>query len=389
MSDARGLGPTAATAKAIAAVLVVLVGSVGGAFALGLVGAPSVVGVENRFGAVTESTSQIETELTVHNPNPVGVQLGGMTIDYSVRMNEVLMAQGTKEGVAVETGNSTLPFRTGMNNSQIPAWWVSHVSNDEHTTLRVDASVHSSLLGRTFGAPKVTREVNTSVISAFRTEEARPIEADAAAVTNPVMVLNRTEASWGTVDEETTEIRMTLHLYNPKPYPVTLSSLGYDITMNDIGVGEGEAGRTTTIPPGETVPVRATTHIDTGTLDEWWVSHLERNQVTDLRMELFLTFDLSAAGAGERRIELDEFNRTVETDLFGTKNASDGSGGAGEDGSGSSGDGDDGGGSDAPGTETSTGTATATPSGGESTATATPTATPGGGTSTATDDGLL
>ena len=381
MSDTRGFVSALSTVKVVAVVAVVLVGSVGAAFALGFVGAPSVVAVENRFGEVTDETSTIRTDMVVRNPNPIGVQLGGTTVDYAVRMNDVRMAEGTKEGVEIETGNSTLTFETGMNNSKIPAWWVSHVSNDEHTDLEVDASVHSSLLGRTFGAPQVTRDIDTNLIGAFRTNESQPIEADAAAVTDPVMILERTEASWGTVDEGTTEVRMTLFLHNPKAYPITLSSLGYDITMNGVDVGDGEAGRTTTIPPGETVPVEATTRIDTQRLDEWWVSHLERNQVTELRMELFLTFDLSAAGAGEQRVKLDEFTETVETDVFGTKDGSDGGSGDGADDAGDSDSGDsDGGAGD--------GTATDAPTDGStSTGTASPTATPAG--TTTTDDGLL
>ncbi|QLG61692.1 LEA type 2 family protein [Halorarum salinum] len=380
MVDTRG---AISTVKVVAVAAVVLVGSVGGAVALGVVGAPSVESVENRFGEVTDETTEIRTDMVVNNPNPIGIRLGGTTVSYTVRMNDVRMAEGSKEGVGVETGNSTLEFRTGMNNSKIPAWWVSHVSNDEHTTLRVDADVHSSLLDRTFGAPQVERDVDTSVIEAFRSEEPRPVEVDSAAVTNPVMVLERTEASWGTVDEGTTEVRMTLYLHNPKPYPITLSEVGYDITMNDVAVGDGEAGRTTTIPPGETVPVEATTTIDTQRLDEWWVSHLDRNQVTDLRLDLYLVIDLSEAGAGERRVDLDEFNETVETDVFGTKNRSaDGTTGGGDDDDASDGDGTD------DGTEAPDGDGTDAPTDG-GTATPTPTATPDGGTTTTEDDGGL
>ncbi|MFC7137390.1 hypothetical protein ACFQRB_14970 [Halobaculum litoreum] len=69
----------------------------GGAFALGVVGAPSVVGVENRFGEVTTETTTVESDLIVNNPNPIGVQLGGLTADYAVSMNGITMAEGTKE----------------------------------------------------------------------------------------------------------------------------------------------------------------------------------------------------------------------------------------------------------------------------------------------------
>ncbi|MFC7137389.1 LEA type 2 family protein [Halobaculum litoreum] len=272
---------------------------------------------------------------------------------------------------------------------------MSHVSNGEHTDLRVDADVHSSLVGRSY-ATQVSRDVNTSIVEAFRTDEPKPLDASSAVVSDPVLVLERTEADWGTVTNETTEVEMTLYLRNPKSYPIAVSEIGYDIHMNDITMGSGEAGRTTVIPPGETVALEATTAIRTQRLDEWWVSHLRRDQVTNLTMPFYLVVDLSETGAGERRIELDGYRRTVETDVFGTKNASgDAAGDA---------DASDDGSSDestpSDGTATATATPTDTPDGsdgglvGESTPTATPTAAPTAtptptGNTTTTDDGGL
>ncbi|UIO99272.1 LEA type 2 family protein [Halobaculum sp. CBA1158] len=393
-TDDRGLS----TLRAIALAAVVVVGSVGGAFALGVVGAPAVEGVENRFGEVTNETTTIESELTVNNPNPIGARLAGVTAEYGVTMNGIAMANGTKEGVDLGTGNTSIPFSTALDNSKIPAWWVSHVENDEHTELRVNADVHSSLVDRSYST-QVTREIDTSIVEAFRTSEPTPLNADAPVVSDPVLYLNRTEAEWGEVNDETTGVEMTLYLHNPKSYPITLSEVGYDIYMNNVTMGGGEAGRTTTIPPGETVPVEATTEIRTQRLDEWWVSHLQRDQVTNLTMPFYLVVDLGEAGGGEQRIELDSYQRTVETDVFGTKSAGDDAdGGSGDDGSedGSADAGDE----DSDNGDAADGTATATPEddgSGDGTATPTesptatptesPTSTPDDGTST--DDGLF
>ena len=360
--------------------VVVMAAAVGGAFALGVVGAPSVVGIENRFGEVTDETTVIESELVVNNPNPVGVTLGGLTAEYGITMNGIAMADGTKEGVEVDTGNSSIPLTTELDNERIPAWWVSHIENDEHTELRVNADVHSSLIDREFSTA-VTRDVNTSIIEAFRTSEPKPLNAEAPVVSDPVLYLNRTEADWGAVDNETTEVEMTLYLHNPKSYPITISEIGYDIRMNNISMGSGEAGRTTTIPPGETVPVEATTEIRTQRLDDWWVSHLQRNQVTNLTMPFYLVVDLSEGGAGEQRIELDGYQRTVETDVFGSKNDAAGDGGDAAGDSDGSGDADGSGSEDtATPSDTTTDDGTRTP-----TPTATPTGTPENGTTT--DDG--
>ena len=245
--------------------------------------------------------------------------------------------------------------------------------------------MHSSLIDREFSTA-VTRDVNTSIIEAFRTSEPTPLNANEPVVSDPVLYLNRTEADWGSVDDETTEVEMTLYLHNPKSYPITISEIGYDIRMNNVSMGSGEAGRTTTIPPGETVPVEATTEIRTQRLDDWWVSHLQRNQVTDLRMPFYLVVDLSEGGSGEQRIELDGYQRTVETDVFGTKNATGDGGDAAGDSGGS--EDADGSGSEDTATETTTESGTTTDGGTATpTPTATPTSTPENGTTT--DGGIL
>ncbi|MEA5408813.1 hypothetical protein VB773_15400 [Haloarculaceae archaeon H-GB2-1] len=58
--------------RTVAIVLAGLGVTVGGAFAAGVLGVPSVVAVENSFAGVSNETTTIETDLTVSNPNPVG-----------------------------------------------------------------------------------------------------------------------------------------------------------------------------------------------------------------------------------------------------------------------------------------------------------------------------
>lgn len=117
MSHTRGTVPAL---KAGAAVVTLLAATLWGAFAVGAVGAPSVVGVENRFGTVT---------------------------------------------------------------------------------------ARSSLLGRSVAVPDVTRGVDTNVVGGFRSDERRPVNASSPLVDDPVAYVERTDAEWGEVNEETTESR--------------------------------------------------------------------------------------------------------------------------------------------------------------------------------------
>lgn len=339
----------------------------GGAFATGVVGAPSVAGVENTFGPVNETTTVVETDLTVSNPNPVGASIGDVTVEYDVLMNDVSLASGVKEGVSVGTGNSTVNFSTAARNERIPPWWISHVRNGEETTVTVDTSVRSSTLGRTANPPNVTRQVETDLLSEFNSTETRPINADQPGVSDPVLYVNETRAEWGEVTESRTSMELTFVVYNPKSYPVAVSELGYDIAMNDVDVGDGATDSEYVVPPKSTETIEATVDIRNDRIDEWWVTHLQRNQVTDLRIDFSARLDLSTTTV---TVPLDPltYTTTIETDIFGTKPA-DGSATDGSE-SGSTGEGetDDGtaeastsdGSTSDDETETSTGAPTAT-----------------------------
>jgi LEA14-like dessication related protein len=364
----------------------------GGAFAAGFLGVPAVDSVDNRFGAVNESVSEVETNLTVDNPNPVGASLGGVRVNYSVAMNDVTMATGEKRGVSVGAGTSTVDLTTGLQNDRIPAWWVSHVNGGEHSDLAVDATVTSSTLGRSVSFQPANRDVDTDILGQFNSSEDQDVDANAPLVSDPVLVIEERNASWGEATSQETPIDLTFAVHNPKSEPVVVSSIGYDITMNDVDVGAGETEETVTIPPGETREVSFPTVIRTQALDDWWVSHLRNDQVTNLTIDFYA--EIQPPGSGESvRVPLDgvTYEKTIETDLFGTKNATAGA------------DGDDG--TSADQTTTTSGgeqttdsegatTTTTTSDGGEQTTTTsgsgeTTTTSDGGGATTTEDDGLL
>lgn len=343
--------------------VVAVVALLGGLVVTGVLGAPSVTGVENRFGGVNETATTVESSLQLSNPNPVGVSLGGLTADYEIRMNGIKMASGTKSGVDVETGESALPLTTFLDNERIPAWWVSHVTAGEETTLRVNADVHSSLLGASFDTPKIERTVETDIVSAFDSTERRPVNAGLPVVSDPVLYVEETSGEWGTVDANRTEVETSFLVSNPKPYPVAVTQVGYEIRMNGIVMGEGVTDREYVIPPGGERRINATTVMRTPRFDEWWVSHLERDQTTTLVIDFALVVDPRTPGAESVRIPLDSLEQTIETDIFGN---------------------DTGGESQ---NESAGGTATRTQTpGGESTPTPTPSTTP---TPAPTDGGLL
>jgi LEA14-like dessication related protein len=296
----------------LALVLVVVAASVAGPL-----GAPSVVGVENRFGPVNESTTVVESDVAVRNPNPVGAA-AGVTVAYAVDVNDVRLATGERRGVRLPPGRSTVSFRTRVRNDRIPEWWVSHVRNGERTVVAVRADVRAGGAA-SFDAPTVTRTVETDLLSGLNSTQPRPVDAGLPVVSDPVLVVEETSAEWGSVTDEATPIRLRVVVRNPKPYPVGMTALSYDASMNGVPVGAGETDAVV-VPPGATRTVETTAALRADAVDDWWVTHLRRNQTSTLRLAFAARIDV---GGTVVEVPLDPlaYERTVETDLLGTTSA--------------------------------------------------------------------
>lgn len=319
--EMAGWGPLRSRLGMVVIIVALVVGSVGGAFAVGLLGTPHIVGVENHFGAVTDRTTVVETDLQVNNPNPFGVRVGGTTIDYRVHLNTVTIASGSKKGLRLERGSSRLSFRTLMRNRQIPKWWVTHVRNGERSTVTVDAHARPSLLRNRSIRTVGTETVETDLIGSFESETVHPVTAPWTPrfTSSPFLYVNRTNATWGRVSEAETPIHTSFLVYNPQPYPIPITEIGYRIWMNGIRVGEGASERGYLVPSGETQTVRARSVIRNSRLDDWWVSHIRNNQMTDLRIEFYARIELPSGRTVRLSFEALEYQQRIETDIFGTK----------------------------------------------------------------------
>ena len=299
--------------------LLVVAGAVGGAFAVGILGVPSVAAVDNTFGEVTNETTEIRTDLVVSNPNPVGVGFDGVSVNYTVSMNDIQMARGGREGVSVGTGNSTIPLETDLRNDAIPPWWVSHVRDGERTTVGIDASVTSGLLGRSVEFSR-SRQIETDLLGAFNSDETRPVNADSALTDDPVLYVNETRGEWGSVSEAETPIDMAFTVYNPNLEPYAVSEIGYDVTMNGVEMASGQTEEGYVIPSRSAERIEFTTALQNRRLDEWWVTHLDADvrghQVSDLRIEFYAVIELPTGE--EVTVPLDEltYEETIVTDIF-------------------------------------------------------------------------
>ncbi|MFA9417278.1 LEA type 2 family protein [Natrinema sp. HArc-T2] len=90
-----------------------------------------------RWGNATVTRTPIDASATVTNPTPLPVPI--TELRYTVRLNGIVVGQGSagQQTVLQPDSTRTLEATAAINNSKLDEWWVTHLRNDERSTLTV------------------------------------------------------------------------------------------------------------------------------------------------------------------------------------------------------------------------------------------------------------
>ncbi len=297
--------------------LVLVVATV--AYGVVAVDRPRVESVENDWGTVTSERTEVETKVTVDNPFLLRLGDAAADVSYTVSLNDVEVAAEEENRVHLAGDESTVAVSTWIDNDEIPAWWASHVNNDETTTVRVEPDIVVDYAGIRVPAEELTRTrtVHTNLLEPLATNESRQFQVS----NQTVFVVDETDAQWGNATVNRTPIEASATVTNSLGIPVPITQLGYTVRLNGIVVGQGVAARQTVLEPNRTRTLEAGAAIDNSKLDEWWVTHRRQGGASNLTVDFNATI---AYGGVERTLPLDfiSYERRFRTDLFGAENAS-------------------------------------------------------------------
>jgi LEA14-like dessication related protein len=273
------------TAKAVGAFLVVglLVG--GGYLYLAggdlQVGAPTVESVETEFAAAGQESVALRTNVIVENPNERALPAPA-TLRYDAYLNDIRVASGSRSGVRVPPGRSTIEIGGEFDNGKMPAWWVTHVNGGERSELVVAPRVRvAGIVDERF--PNRTTTIETDLLGSL----AGGNRSTVTLADRDVMVVSNRTATWGTTDAERTSVTFAVDLENVHDRPVRLDGTAYRVEMNGVVVGNGTTDEGVVLDPGESGVFEAEAALDTPKMQAWWVTHVRRNQTTDLTVEVY------------------------------------------------------------------------------------------------------
>jgi LEA14-like dessication related protein len=271
---------------------------------------PTVESIESEFGEASPESTAVRTDVVVDNPNERPLPAAA-SVRYEAHLNGVRVASGSRSGVSVPPGRSTIEVEGTFDNRQVPAWWVTHVNGGERSELVVSPRVSvAGVVDRQY--PNRTTVVETDLLGAL----AQGDESTVTLADRDVLVVSNRTASWGTADAERTPVTFAVDLRNVHDRPVRLDGTAYRVVMNGVVVGEGTTEEGIELAPGESGTVRADAALDTPKMQAWWVTHVRQNETTNLSVEVY---GLVEKDGERRRLPLNVFDRRLrfETRILG------------------------------------------------------------------------
>ncbi len=298
--------------------ILVIIALIGATIAFGVLAAdrPQIESVDNEWGTVTDERTEVETQVVVDNPLLLRVGDAAAAISYTISVNEIVIASERENQVRLAGSTSTVTVSTWIDNDQIPVWWTSHVNRNETTEVRIEPNVTVDYTATQLPADRWTynRTVQTDLLKPLQANQSQQFEA----YDRTVFVVEETNAQWGNATEDRTPIEAEATVTNPTRLPVPITEIGYTVRLNDIVVGEGVAAEQTVIGPGSTQTIEVNAAIDNSVLDEWWVTHLQNDETSNLTVDFTATLEYAGI---QREVPLDflSYDHTFETDLLGNQ----------------------------------------------------------------------
>lgn len=322
--------------------LVLLIGIgviVGGAFYTGFL-PPSdleepTVRVEDigDWGDVSSSQIEVIHTLTVQNPNNFSVNVSDLvTLGVDLNLNEVALGSVEKTGLDIEQGSNTVRVTSEINQNRIGEFWANFINQGETIHAKVSGELQINKgPGIAVSTPPVevseltnatpisdamnnagdemegeyTKEVNTENIDTQYLSAAGFAPAASETVTAGYRV-DEVSFRWGEVTADQTEVLVDLTVTNAGDVAVPGVPDGsqINIEMNDIPVFTAEKSESvsvrnidadTVLLPGETVSYTLVATADNQNVEQWLTTYVDRDERSDVRGELLLTFELGDA----------------------------------------------------------------------------------------------
>ena len=255
-------------------------------FSTGVFTIPTVKDAEYSWGVITNETTEIISNVTINNPNPFGISLSSVGVDYSVMMNDVKIGGGSRRGIKLDVGDSVVQIKTFIDNDKIVDWWISHLRNNETTIVDISPYFFADVV---FGKPRIRvpyEEIPPVITDILSSVDEELMDLDFGPFNLQTQSLS---VSWGDINYNKTEILMDILIYNPYTVNLSLPKIDFEILMNNITMGVGFINNTKLINGDSNNSLSLVLYIVNDNIDTWFVSHLKNDE--ESLIDILISFE--------------------------------------------------------------------------------------------------
>jgi LEA14-like dessication related protein len=226
-------------------------------------------GMENRWGNVDASSTEIRSRLTFHNPHRTTVEL--------VRIEHELIVNGQRvdwdyRNVSVRVGpesNGSVDVDARFPNSFLGPWWLSHINQGEETRFVVRGTATFLVMQKPVVVPYDWESDWTTDLATALPESLRNC---ASVMESPC--IRSAALEWDTTTEAPVAV-VRLSLANTNASTLALRNWTTELRFQDLAIARADVvpGPLELPPQGER-DVDLTFRFDTRLMATWWPRHV-------------------------------------------------------------------------------------------------------------------
>ena len=266
---------------------------------------PEIRSTTLEWGEVSSEATEVTATMVVYNPSPISLPVKSVTSD--IFMNDIHMGSARTVDLQIEK-NAEFPITVSarIDNTKIPAFWAEHLRRNEQSEalIKIGATFDLGIAEFTFPF-SLRRPITTDLLSPLSKLGPTPVEKTVRIpgtdreLTVFKATLTPVSAKWGSITEESTEVKLTALVRNDNPYPLPLPGIAYDVDINGLALASGESNLGLVVAPHSETEVVTAVTLNTGRMGEWFASHIRNGEKSTFNIKVSLVLELPSEVAGQ------------------------------------------------------------------------------------------
>ncbi len=264
---------------------------------------PEVRSITHEWGPVTSNSTEVITTVVVFNPIPAPIPIKNCSANITI--DGISLGQSAGNNISLKQEAETpVVIYTRIDKDKISDFWAEHLRRGENSTVVIDGNINFDMKVADYSYPfTYSKAVETNILTRLHVntpvvvEKTYKVPVIGNEITAFKATIKSSNASWGKIERDLTELNVRAIIHNDNSYSIPSCKMVNKVSINEIPLAVGESVGSYSFPSNADTEVMATANLKTSLMDQWFVSHLIRNEKSTLKVETAIMFNLPGSVA--------------------------------------------------------------------------------------------